>query len=80
MNILETIYLLTKAQFFHVKEICEIILNEDIINIEICITFYTMLTKCLLKFPKECIILFFQEINMKVKKFGYKKVYYYILY
>lgn len=72
LNVLETIYIITKTQFFHIKEICEIILNEDISNIEICYPFYPLLSKCLLKFPKDCIILFFQEINIKVGKFSYK--------
>lgn len=66
MSMLETIYLITNTQFFHIKEICEIILNEDIIHIDLCYTFYPLLTKCLMKFPKDCLVLFFQEQNIKV--------------
>lgn len=66
MNMLETIYLLTDTQFFHIKEICETILNEDILNIDLCNKFYPLLTECLMKFPEDCLLLFFQEQNIKV--------------
>lgn len=65
-NILKTIYVIKKTQFFHVQKICEIILNENILNINDDNSFYPLLTKCLLKFPKDCAEFFFQEHNIMV--------------
>lgn len=66
-NVLETICIIAvDVQFSHIQEICEIILNENILNIEICNRFYPLLTECLLKFPEECLTLFFKEQNIKV--------------
>lgn len=66
-NVLETICIITvDTQFNHIQEICEIILNENILSTEICNRFYPLLTECLLKFPEECLTLFFKEQNIKV--------------
>lgn len=64
--ILETFNLIKEVQFFHVEELCVIILNGSVSNIDLCNRLYPLLTECLLKFPKDCSILFFQEQNVKV--------------
>lgn len=71
MNILKTIYLITDSQFFHIKEICEIILKADILNIDLSNRFYPVLTECLIKFPEDSLVLFFQEQNIKVYNHKY---------
>jgi len=65
-NILETMSIITEIEFFHIKNISETILNEEILNINWCNTVYALLTECLLKFPEDCIDLFFQEQNLIV--------------
>lgn len=58
--------IITEIKFFHIQNISETILNEEILNIDWCNTLYALLTKCLLKFPEDCIDLFFQEHNLIV--------------
>lgn len=65
-NILETMTIITEIKFVHIKSISETILNEEILNIDWCNALYALLTKCLLKFPEDCIDLFLQEQNLIV--------------
>lgn len=65
-KILQIISQITETQFFHIKEICEFILNQNTLNVKLCNRLYPFLTECLLKFPVECVQLFFLEQNIKV--------------
>jgi len=66
-NILETISLLTEIKFYHIQNICEVVLNKD--N-DLCNLLNSLLTECLLKFPEDSVKLFFQEQYIKVLIFG----------
>lgn len=65
-NILEIISLITETQFCNIKELCEIILVEDILKVDLCDRLYPWLFDCVLKFPTEFLALFFQEQSIKV--------------
>lgn len=65
-KILQIVSQITATNFFHTKEICEFILNQNTLNVELCNRLYPYLTECLLKFPEECVQLFFLEQNIKV--------------
>lgn len=64
-KILQIVSQITATNFFHTKEICEFILNQNTLNVELCNRLYPYLTECLLKFPEECVQLFFLEQNIK---------------
>lgn len=65
-KIIQIVGQITEIQFFHIKEICEIIFNQNTLNVELCNRLYPYLTECLLKFPVDCIQLFFLDQNIKV--------------
>lgn len=65
-KILQIISQITETHFFHIKDICEFILNQNTSNVELCNRLYPYLTECLLKFPVDCVQLFFLEQNIKV--------------
>lgn len=65
-KILQILSHTTEIQFFHTREICELILNQNSLHFDLCSRLYPFLTDCLLKCPIECVQLFFQEQNMKV--------------
>ncbi|XP_029341770.1 transformation/transcription domain-associated protein isoform X2 [Acyrthosiphon pisum] len=64
-KILQIVSQITETHFFHIKEICEFILNQNTLNVELCNRLYPYLTECLLKFPVDCVQLFFLEQNIK---------------
>ncbi|XP_025202207.1 transcription-associated protein 1-like [Melanaphis sacchari] len=64
-KIIQIVSQIREAQFFHVKEICELVLNQNILNVELCNRLYPHLIECLLKFPVACIQLFFLDQNIK---------------
>ncbi|VVC36854.1 Hypothetical protein CINCED_3A003660 [Cinara cedri] len=65
-NILEIMSLIKATQFFQVQEICEIILNADILLYrDLCNQLHPLLIKCLSKFPEDCVKMFFKDINIK---------------
>lgn len=65
-NLLEIISVLETKQFFHIQEICTVILNEDVSNIELYTRLHPFLVECLSKFPEDCVVLFLNEKNIKV--------------
>jgi len=65
-KILQIVSQITVTPFKHAKEICEFILNQNTLNVELCNRLYPYLTECLLKFPEDCVQLFFLEQNIKV--------------
>lgn len=64
-KIIQIVGQITETPFFHIKEICEIILNQNTLNVELCNRLYPHLTECLLKFPVDCVQLFFLDQNIK---------------
>lgn len=67
-NILGIVSVLTETQFCNVKELCEIILVEDVSIIDLCDRLYPWLFDCVLKYPTEFLALFFQD-KIKVNLF-----------
>lgn len=65
-NLLEIISLLTTTQFIDIQDICTIILNEDVLNIELYTGLYPFLVECLSKFPEDCVVLFLDKQKIKV--------------
>lgn len=65
-KIIQIVGQINETPFFHIKELCEIILNQNTLNVELCNRLYPYLTECLLKFPVDCVQLFFLDQNIKV--------------
>ncbi|XP_050530942.1 transcription-associated protein 1-like isoform X2 [Daktulosphaira vitifoliae] len=65
VNIIEVISIIIPTEFCHIEEICEIILNRDIVKNELRIKLYPLLLECLLKFPSNSVLMFFREKNIK---------------
>lgn len=65
-NVLKTICVIKRTKFSHIKKMCNIFINEDILNIHLCNNFYPLLSECVLKFPEDSLGLFLQEKNIQV--------------
>lgn len=65
-KMLQIVSQITETKFVHTQEICELILNQNTLHSELCNRLYPYLTDCLLKFPVDCVKLFFLQKNIKV--------------